>query len=341
MSEVLVVPNMHKKSFLDFFPVPKFLVLSTVGLSISDRTIRFVEFKNKAGSDDLELEHSIEYPLPAGAVVDGYIHDKAAVSKVLKEIKSKYSLDYVKATLPEEKAYLFIVEVDAEPFNSVRDRVAFTVEENVPVALANSIFDFEIIGDVKGKSQIKVAVSVLPKKVIEAYLEVLETSGITAVSLEVESQAIARSIIPIGDERPHLIINLGEEKTGLYIVEDEVVQFSSTTAYGTRRIDSVYPDLLNLKTEARRLFAFWNTRLDKEGVPEKRIEKIMLTGVGAVEEDFVLQFMMGIDIEYSIANVWVNSFSLKNYLPEISFQDSLTFAAAIGVALPDKEPKYV
>lgn len=344
MSDVLQsasASSKKKKSFLDFFPTPKLLLLSTVGLSFSDRGIQSIEFKPGAGPGELVLAHSVEVPLPPGAILSGYVQDKAVVVQALSELKSKHSLHYVKATLPEEKAYLFTVEVDTEPYASLRDRVAFTIEENVPVELATSVFDFEIIGDVKGQAKVKVAVSVLPTKVVETYLEVYGAAGLTPVSFEVESQAIARAIVPEGDERTHLIINLGEGETGLYVVEDEVVQFSTTPAFGTKQNGETFSDLNNLKLEARKLFAFWNTRLDKEGIPKKKIEKIILTGDGAAKEKFVSEFMSDIDIEYTLANVWVNAFTFKTFLPEMSFSESLSYAAAIGAALPDKEPKYV
>jgi len=331
----------NKKGFLDFFPTPKFLLLSTVGLSFSDRGVQSVEFKQSPLPKQLVLAHSIEVPLPVGTIVIGYVHDKPTVVKVLSELKTKYSLHYVKATLPEEKAYLFTVEIQTEPFASLRDRVAFTVEENVPVSLTSSIFDFEIIGDAFGKSVIKVAVSVLPKKVVETYIEVCESAGLVPVSFEVESQAIARAIVKRGDSRPQLIVNMEDEKTGLYVVEDEVVQFSSTPAFGVRLVDGVYPDIVSLKNEIRKVFAYWNTRLDKEGKPQMRIERVLLTGRGAANKDFVRALMEDIDIEHVFANVWINALPQHNNTTSVDSPESLMYSAAIGVALPDKEPTYV
>ncbi|KND48501.1 MAG: hypothetical protein AB200_02110 [Parcubacteria bacterium C7867-005] len=344
MSEVVPSTHSHKKGFFTLFPTPGFLHISRVGIALSDRAVHLVEFRQTGHRGDLTLLTAVEVRLAPGLIVAGYIHDKEALSKVLSDLRIKYGFDFARATLPEEKAYVFTTQVDKKPFDSLRDRVAFTIEENVPVALSESVFDFDIIGDTEDKALVKVAVAVLPNKAVEVYLKIFEDAGITPISFDIESQAIARAVILTGDTRAHLILNLSEDKTGFYIAEDEVMQFSSTPAYGTRQDDSGgYPDLSNLKTEMRKLFVFWNTRLNKMGIPQKKIEKIILTGVGANKknEGFLSDLMEGIDVEYSVANVWANAFSFNEYLPDISFEESLSYGAAIGTALPNKEPKYV
>src|SRR3989344_2718958 len=116
-------------------------------------------------------------------------------------------------------------------FGGLRDAVAFIVEENVPVSLAESVFDFEIIDQMPGSNKIKLTVTVLPKDIVNAYITLFESAGITPISFDIESQAIARTLIHRGDRRPNLIINLSRKKTGFYVVEDKVVQFSTTSAY--------------------------------------------------------------------------------------------------------------
>lgn len=341
MSEVLRESSKHKTKFRDLFPTPKFLFISSVGVALSDLSVQAIEFKHRGVKRSLAIANSVSVPLPTGTVVAGYVHDIPALTKALSELHTKYGYHYVRATLPEEKAYVFTIELDKEPFESLRDRVAFTIEENVPTTLAKSIFDFEIIGRIKGKETLKVAVTVLPTKVVEMYLGIFESAGLEPISFDIESQAIARAVIPKHDDRAYLIINLQEEKAGLYIVEDKVVQFTSTPGFGTRKVDGDYPDLSSLKTEIRKVFAFWNTRLDSKGIPQDKIEKIILTGIGATEEEFISKIMSDLDVGYAVANVWENAFSIEENLPEVPFNESLTYGAAIGVALPSKEPVYV
>jgi hypothetical protein len=322
-------------SFFDFFPTPRFLLLSNTGVAVSEKSAQAVENKKK-----LSLKYCAEAPLPKGAISSGVILDPAACAKVLQELSDTYKFNYVHATLPEEKAYLFTAELEKVPFKDLRDAVAFIIEENVPLSLAESIFYFDVVGGAADPSKIKVAVSVIAEKEVQLYVNMFESAGITPISFDIESQAIARSVIVRGDVRTHLIVNIGETKTGLYVVEDEVVQFSSTPPLGSVEVQG-YRDIQSLKSEVRKLFSFWNTRLDKRGIPQRKIERIILCGEGAAKEDFVSELMTGFEVEYSIADVWGNAFSIKEHLPELPFQASLSYPAAIGAALPPRENMYV
>jgi hypothetical protein len=327
----------YKKKFFDFFPPPKFLLLSTEGIAVTETAVQFIQFGKGTKSGGLELVHCTEAPVEAGAVRSGSIENKEALVKALKDLKTRFGVKFVHATLPEERAYLFTVVLEKVPYDNLRDAVAFTIEDNAPVSLAESIFDFEVIGATEGKSEVKVAVSVLPVEVVESYTSVFEDAGITPISFDVESQAMARALVGKDDARSHLIVNLGGEKTGLYVAEEEVAQFSSTLPYGTNGDVG----LTNLKAEMHKLFAFWNTRVDKHGTLGQRIEKILFTGAGAKDEAFIAALMSGIEIEYSIGNVWANAFSFDEYIPEVSFEQSLSLGAAIGAALPIREVDYI
>ncbi len=335
----MVLSSSHKiKKFTDHFPVPDFLMLGTSGITLSDRNAKFAQFKKS--SKGLELVHFVDVPLPEGAITSGFINNTEEVKKALTYLNTHYHLPYVKATLPEERAYVFTTEINKVPSGELRDAVAFTIEENAPVSLDKSIFDYEVVGATTG-SMLKVAVTVVTYKGTALYTDVFESAGISPISFEIESQAIARAIIPEGDKRTHLIINLTSDKSGLYIVEDEVVQFTSTIPFGARVEGGSYPDIHDLKSEIRKIFAFWNTRIDSAGIPSRKIEKIIFVGEDAFKEDFIAEVMSEMSLEYQLANVWVNALSFEETVPYIPFKESLGCAAAIGLALPKRNNFYV
>jgi len=323
------------KTFLEHFPVPKFLLIATSGIAIADDFVRFVEFKRTRSGRGLDLVHCGTIKVPEGAVQSGFVHNPKVLGDALKELTLKYGVHYTSAALPDEKTYLFTTLIDRVPNDGLRDAVAFIVEENAPVSLAESIFDYEVVGVSKDKSKIKVAVSVLSRKKVEMYSEALEAGGITPISFDVESQAIARSVVPRGDRRAHLLINLDMSKTGLYVVEDEVVQFSSTSSFNTSGSVS------DLRAEIRKVFAFWDSRGGVTGIPSKKIEKVLVCGPESTKADFTRELLEGIDADWSLANVWINALSMKDDVPDLSFDESLGFAVAIGLALPRRETSYV
>ena len=324
--------SLKKKTFLNLFPTPEFLILSTAGIAITDFDTKFVQLKREFLGDGFKLAYASKVVNPTDAVVSGSIGNTEELVSILKKFSSRYGVRYANATLPEEKAYLFTAAINWVPREGLRDAVAFIVEENAPVSLSESVFDFEIIEESRATGSIKVAVSVLPQSIVNSYISIFESAGITLVSFDIESQAIARAVIHSGDRRPHLIINLSAKKTGFYVVEEEVVQFSTTPAYGVGEGDE-FSNIDDLKAEMRKVFAFWNARIDQSSGKEKKLEKVLLCGLGASNKSFVDRLMSESEVPYLVADVWLNMTEERSHASEIPVDESLDYASAIGLVL--------
>lgn len=320
----------------DLFPTPRFLTLTDAGVSISERTVRFISF-TPGKNGELHVDHSGEIPLPEGVVSSGEVRDKQRLIEILSKLSKEEGLRFVSATLPEERAYLFTTTVDRVPYKDLRDTVAFVIEENAPVSLSKSLFSFEVLDT---PTDLKVAVSVLPTDVAQDYIEVFEAAGLTPVSFDIESQAIARSMVKVGDERSHLIIYLGHNRVGFYLVRDEVVQFSSTLAIDVS--NSTDPEMIKtLKAEVRKFFSFWSTKTGLNDMPNQKVERILVGGPWAKDETLVSSIMSDVETPYSLGNVWVNVCDVEKRLPDMPFESSLAYAAAIGAALRESPREYV
>lgn len=302
--------------------------MSTVGLSLSDKAVRFIRFKRSAFGNSLNLSQWEKAVLPIGAIDSGEIRDEAKIISSLKELSEKNNLRFVRASLPDEKAFLFTTTIDRVPDEGMRDAVAFIIEENVPVALADSVFDFEAVPTSDPK-KVKVTVSVVLKETANSYIKVLESAGITPISFDIESQAIARAVIEEGDIRTTLIVNAGERKASFYVVEDEVVRFSSTPAQSI--IGGGVPlNARELKSEMMKVMEFWNNRVETEG-DGRAIERILLCGAGALNNELADELLADSSIEYNLADPWINT-SMPDAGSAI-LPDSLEYVAAAGLAL--------
>ena len=246
-------------------------------------------------------------------------------------------MKFVRVAIPEDKAYLFTTSVDRLPYKDLKDAVAFTIEENAPVSLAKSVFSFEFIDK---STEVQAAVAVLPEEVVSAYTEAFEAAGLTPVSFDLESQAIAKSIIKRGDDRPQLIVHLGERKVGFYLVQDGIVKFSSTLAIDLPSLMTT-DAVETLKSEIRKFFVFWEGKLTKDGRRGPAIEQVIVGGPKAADDLFVSNIMSEVEMPYTLANVWVNTAALEKHLPEVPFDESLAYTVAIGAALSAGPHAYV
>lgn len=326
---------LKNRTFFNLFPTPEYLSLSNSGIAIGDDGIKFLQLHHGLFGNGLTLSHHQKIPLPEGTVFGGLIYDPKNVIAALKEVKDTYGITYTRATLPEEKAYLFSAAIPRVPVEGLKDAVAFIIEENAPVKLAESVFDFDIISSSPELPKFEVTVAVLPKRIADSYMEVFQTAGLVPVSFDIESQAIARAAVPTGDASTWLVINIETKKTGFYIVEAGVVRFTTTLSFGSNQ-----PGTTELKTEMRKIFAFWGAREVKPGSPQKKIEKALLCGTGALNNAFVEELMDECPVEYTWGNPWINVSSGGKAPPEFA-SEAMDFTATIGLALPHPHRPYV
>lgn len=336
--------------------------MPTAGLDITDREIRFIELREDRGA--FKVEKYDKQELADGVIRGGTIEKRDELVAALTKIREANHLKFVRVSLPEEKAYLFHTTVPyVDDPDEMRESISFTIEENVPLSAEEVVFDYDVIvnGAVETSKEIEVAVSVLPIDVVDLYIDVIRSSGLRPMSLMVESQAIAKAVIPKENPNAFLIINVRAETTALYIVNNNTVHF--TSAFSTRggsvgapvssaaitkegelvsdedrdseadATDDFTSHISSILTEVRRVHNFWHSR----GIGAKKenhIKKFLVCGDHALNKEFKKQLTEAFSVDIEPANVWGNALAFDEYVPEIPAEEALHYAAAIGLALP-------
>src|SRR3989344_5000220 len=170
--------NKMESLFFGMFPPPKYLAMPSVGMDISDHSVRFVEFKQKNGFKTLSKFGRCS--IPDGALSYGDIKDKNKIVQTLAGIAKDRNISYVRCSLPEEKAYVFKTDVPFLNSEETRDNIAFQIEENVPLKVSDVIFDYVFLPPSEENiSSIEVVVSVFPLALVESYLDIYKSANMT------------------------------------------------------------------------------------------------------------------------------------------------------------------
>jgi len=365
--------DMVTKSFFRFFPTPSFLEMPVAGLDISDRSVRFVRFKEKRGI--LTLHNFGQVALPEGTIVAGEIKNRSALVEVLTEVVKKNNFKFVKVSLPEEKAYLFRTELPKVAPSEIRNLLEFKLEENVPLAPSEVIFEYDEISSV-GQGQdahLDVSVSAVPERFVSVYTDAIEAAGLMPVGFEVEAKAFTRALVKSGEAGTSLVVLFGGQKTIISIISNGSIYFSSTVSVngamltsaiakamkisnseaekikltkgilGLRDnldvLSSVATVLSALKDEIDRVAIYWAGH-EKE-IKERGliIDRIVFGGRDTEIPGFASYMRAVLKIPVVVGNVWVNAFTFEKYIPDITRHESLDYASAIGLALPDVKYK--
>lgn len=319
---------MNLKKIFKAFPAPKFLDVPFAGISISDTSIRCIQFVKRGGV--LHIEKYAERLLTKGVIVSGQINNIDEITNVLNDLKNDLKLNHVKISLPEEKAYLFTAKIPVVNKDEIRSAVESKMEENVPVSPLELTFDYKLFERTE-KDLMDVVVSAIPISLVNSYVEMAEKAGLSLLSLEIESQAITRAVVPVGTTNTALVINFSPEKVGLYVSYGRVVRFTSTIS--TKGEYSNNPAFL--MQEIKKLYTYWHTLKENTDKPEREISHIYICGEG-FDEAMVSYIGSHSQTPTSLANVWVNAFDINTTIPEIPFNESIKYAGSIGLAMPSK-----
>lgn len=349
------------------FYVPNYLSLPVAGIEICNNSIKYIELSNNSGS--FSVKNFGDAMLPQNVMRDGSILNKNALVKTLSEVKKNISADFVKVSIAEEKTYIFDVQLPKEAATNMREALEFKIEENVPLKLEESSFEYEIVEEKKASNEIVVNVSVIPKKVIADYTEVLNLAGIYPQAFEIESKMIASSVIPKKDKRDAIIMKIKDDSTLFIAVIDGYVRVTSSISVGENLIkdnllksgmfqdehaickffendfsfeaayekDS-YSSLVNifsiLKDEIEKFNKYVSNKFpDMKTSAVKDVEKIVLCGKCSTLPGLSKHVNQNIKAGVILANAWSNLLDTREQVPTIKFSDSLGFVTPIGLVV--------
>lgn len=356
---------MLRTSYNRFFPRPSFLMPPSFGLDISDESIKYAKLISVKGG--VRVGQFGEKKIPPGIIESGKIKNTKKLEEVLLSLKKELGLTSVRVSLPEEQVYLFRAHLEKAGLKNIRESIELGLEEYIPIPAQDAIFDYEISKE--DDQNLELQVAAIQKNVIESYLSVFKDSNIDVQSCELEAQAISRAVIKKGDLDTYMIVDFGQTRTGIFIISSGVVVFTYTFDVGGSTIikmiaksfnvsleeaekmkkqygmmrnapnKEIFSVILNIvsivRDEIAKHFLYWHTHLDEHGKEHPPIKKLILCGGESNLIGLTEYLSISIKTPVELANVWININDTTKFVPEINFNQSLTYAAAFGLALGD------
>lgn len=251
-----------RKWISQHIPTPEYMSMVHVGIDISATSIHILEIKHNGSHLELGRYGVQELATPVN-FAEPLLTDENLLA-ALKKVQRKYKLDFVEVSIPEDRAYIFTMDIPYGNDEAIRNHIELHLEENVPIALADAVFDYLVIerpfaevadavvadqADKNGKEELVTisdtrkstttdstffaSISVVQKSLIDQYIELFEQASMTPVSFLIENQALSKSIIKKGVTDTQLIVHVGDMKSVLSVVSKGSVHFTSTVNIGS------------------------------------------------------------------------------------------------------------
>ena len=307
--------------------------------------------------------------IPEGLVASGVITDTAKLAALLREALADKKFQYVALALPEEKGFVRTIRMPQIDPDEIREAVALQLEEYVPLPPEDTSFAYHILPE-DDPTSMDVLIAAYPTPLITQYRDMVIKAGFTPVSLEIESQAVARAIIPAEKEKEAvLVVDIGLTRTSFLFAKNGYTQLTSTIPVGGKTIheaimkalnvseekaeqlkiqhgightkegaqvyEALLPLITTVQNEIQRRIEYWREKTRNETKNQKapELHHVYLCGREANLIGLPSHLFAQLHVPVTLPNVWVNALPDKQFVPEIEFRDSLGYATSIGLAL--------
>ncbi len=361
------MPNPFLKKIYEISP-------ATFALDIGDPAVRVMKLEKSTSSKPLLMWG--ESGIPNGVIELGQILKEQELIKIidnlLKSLKNKTK--YVVASLPEQGSFIRVVRLPILKESEVLPALLSEIEEDIPLPIDEIYFGWQLLKTKTKTDHIDVLVAASPKALVDSYIRVLKALKLKIKALEIESFAVARSVVPDGKTaEPVLILDFGSRRTSFIIFANDAINFTSSvpisgfeltqniakelnisfeeaeklkiqygldkSAQGGKIYKAQEPALNDLVKQIKDYIDFYHEHSEHaHDLKRKTISKIIICGGGANLLGLVSFLELKLRIPIELANPWINIFKKDGrQIPGISFAQSLSYAAVLGLAMLDKE----
>lgn len=344
-----------------------------LGIDISDRSIKVAEVVDEKSP---HLRTVCWSPLDPAMIHRGVIQDVRGVSEVLRQTFVKCSpvgiqSSTVVASIPEVQSFVRVIEVPQMPDSDVEEAIQWAVRQHIPFDLDMVYIDWQPL-EVLPTGRRSVLVGAVQRDVVDPLLSVLDEAGLMTVSLELEAQAIVRSLLPrdAHDVNSVLIVDMAATSTNIIFFDGGVIRYTTSIQSGGDDITNYLAQALGVDSETAEekkavigcisrggesdAIAYTLRAATKQLIQkveqvvreiaiqvqgQHTVRAILLSGGSANLPGIIDMFGEGFPgVPAELGNPWMNfvAYDAKRNVP-LSPQDANHFVTAFGLALRNSE----
>jgi type IV pilus assembly protein PilM len=205
-----------------------------VGLDIQPGLVAAVQVRTNGA---VLAERAFVRSLPADAVREGEVIDRAALTETLRELFAESGLGKrVRVGVANQRTVMRTLELPPmEDEKSLAQAVNFQAQDQVPMPLANAVLDFHSLGvvDTPDGPRERVVLVAAQRDMIESLLEAVREAGLQPEGVDLSAFALIRSLYRPGPDAAGRVLYLNVDGlTNLAIADGPVCSFTRVVGGG-------------------------------------------------------------------------------------------------------------
>ncbi len=342
---------------------------SYLGVDFGSGGVKLVELMNEKGRARL-LTYGFIERTPA-EMAQNYLDAPKETAELLKKMlkKARTVSRRTVSALPIASVFSSIINVQkTAKREEMEEAVRWQAKKLIPLPLEEMTIDWKPIAVGPAKPDDKyteVLLTGAAKSLIKKYIDIFSLAGLELMSLETEALALIRSLIG-RDRSASLLLDIGGTRTNMLIIENGIPYVSRSIALGGNHITKEVAAALamtedqaeTMKIDAAAISSLYaggafpkvfekivspiltelnysaNLFLGQKANEGKRIEKIILTGGGALLPNLADYISKSMNMRVYVGDPWARVVYPEALRPVLS-QIGPRYGVAVGLAMRD------
>lgn len=341
---------------------------SYLGVDFGAGGIKLVELMNEKGRARLVTYAFVERA--PGESQENYLDNPGRTVDLLKKMlkKAKTTTRKTVSALPIASVFSSIISVQkTAKAEDLKEAVNWQAKKLIPLPLEEMTVDWKPIavpGASPDEKYVQILLTGAAKTLIKKYVDIFNAAGLELLSLETEALAMIRALIG-RDRSPTLLLDIGTIRTNILIVENGIPFVSRSVARGGVDVTKEMVAALGLseeqaesmKIDAAAMASMYdagfpkafekalspilseltystNLFLGQKANQDKRIDKIILTGGGALLPRLSEHVSKAMNLRTYVGDPWARVVYPEALRPVLN-QIGPRFGASIGLAMRD------
>ncbi len=348
---------------------------SYLGVDLGATSIKIVELKDEGGRPRLLTygysEQTAGYPEKEFTETPEKAID--LIKKIC--AKSRTVSKQTVAALPSASVFSSVINIPASVGKDLGSAVQWEAKKIIPLPLEEMILDWKVLNPEEPpvapgtpattQKTTQVLLTAAAKNLVKKYLDIFKGAGLNLVSLETETFALIRSLIGV-DKSSVIVVDMGAASTAISIIENGVPFLNRSLNIGgltiTKEIatslgtdfnqaeqlkydvgisggaEGGVPKIVEraLSMLLNEIKYCTNVYQSQESAKGRRVEKIILTGGGALLPNFSEYLSSALNMRAYIGNPWARVIYPEEMRPILD-QVGPKFSVAIGLAMREIE----
>jgi len=230
-----------------------------LSIDIGSHSIKLLVGKNDKGN--ISISKAVTIETPTDSYYDGEIINMLSIKEVIKEALHNNKIRAAKTVCTLESSSVIAREIDMPSVKpeQMKSMLEFEIEQYLPIEIDEYIIQYKMLEEFKfeGIDKTRVLVTALPKKIAGDYYSLVESLGLSPVSLDLHSNVVDKvfgenlNVNNLADfsNKTIAVIDLGHSQINIIMIEKGIFKFNRLLKMGGRDIDTNICNFLDFNLE--------------------------------------------------------------------------------------------